>query len=137
MPVDAVTAAGGTAMYSSQPARAPKQSMDSEVFMNLLVTQLTHQDPSSPMDTNAMISQTTELAMMEKITALTETGQESFSLQMRAAAADLIGRTVSYTNPDGTETTGTATSVSYAAGVPVVMIGDAKVSLDAVSSVTA
>ena len=53
------------------------------MFMNLLVTQLQNQDPSSPMDTNQMIAQTTQLAMMEKLTDMTTTSQENFSLQMR------------------------------------------------------
>ena len=42
-------------MYTGEVTRAPKQAMDSEVFMSLLVTQLRNQDPSSPMDTNQMI----------------------------------------------------------------------------------
>ena len=42
-----------TSITSTAPTRVPKQAMDSTVFMDLLVTQLRNQDPSSPMDTNA------------------------------------------------------------------------------------
>jgi flagellar basal-body rod modification protein FlgD len=111
--------------------------MDGEMFLSLLVTQLQNQDPSSPMDTNQMISQTTQLAMMEQITALTTTGTENFSLQMRMAAATLVGQDVSYTGADGTTVTGVASSVSYSDAVPQVTIDGISIALDAISGITA
>lgn len=122
-------------MYATAPTRTPKQTMDSEVFLSLLVAQLRNQDPSSPMDTNAMIAQTTQLAMMEQLTAMSKASDESFALQMRSAAAALLGHEVSYTDADGNDATGTVTSVSYAGSVPTVTIGDVTVPLDAVSGV--
>ncbi|MCQ2002034.1 flagellar hook capping FlgD N-terminal domain-containing protein [Arthrobacter zhaoxinii] len=133
MPVEAVTAPGGIATEAT--TRAPKQTMDSEVFMHLLVTQLRNQDPSSPMDTNEMIAQTTQLASMEQLTAMAKMDEENFSLQMRIAAAALIGQTVTYTNDEGVSVTGTAKSVSYAAGVPTVNINGEDVLLDRISGV--
>jgi len=134
MPVDAVQESPG--IYATTPARTPKQAMDSEVFMTLLVTQLRNQDPSSPMDTNEMIAQTTQLAMMERLTALADTTTESFSLQMRIAAAGLVGQTVGYTAEDGTPVTGVAASVSFAGPVPTVSVGGVDVPLDAISRVS-
>jgi flagellar basal-body rod modification protein FlgD len=135
MPVDAVTATSG-GIYTNSPAREPKQVMDNEVFMSLLVTQLRNQDPSSPMDTNQMIAQTTQLAMMEQLTNLATVNDENFSLQMRSAAAALIGQEVSYTDADGETVTGIATAVSFAGPVPQVTVGDTDVALDAISGVT-
>jgi flagellar basal-body rod modification protein FlgD len=139
MPIDTVAAPDSTKGMYTTPAttRTPKQTMDSEVFMSLLVTQLRNQDPSSPMDTNQMISQTTQLAMMEKLTALSTTNDENFSLQMRMAAAALVGQEVSYTGEDGTSVTGIATAVSYAGPVPQVTVGGKDIALDAISGVTA
>lgn len=140
MPIENVTsvpAAAGASLYTAPAARTPKQSMDGELFMSLLVTQLQNQDPSSPMDTNAMISQFTELAMMEKTDALATTSAEGFSLQMRMAAAALIGQAVSYAGEDGQDVSGVARSVSYANGVPTVNVDGTDVPLDAISAVTA
>ena len=123
-------------LYAAQPTRAPKQVMDGEMFLHLLVTQLRNQDPSSPMDTNQMISQTTQLATMERLTELAGTGKEDFSLQMRSAAAALLSREVSYTGEDGQTITGIATAVSYAGAVPQVTIAGVDVALDAISGVT-
>ena len=89
------------------------------------------------MDTNQMISQTTQLAMMEKLTALSTTADENFSLQMRTAAAALVGQNVTYTDATGASVTGIASAVSYAGPVPQVTVGTASVALDAISGVTA
>ena len=125
-----------TGLYTNQVARDPKQTMDSEVFMHLLVTQLRNQDPSSPMDTNQMIAQTTQLAQMEKMTQMAETSTEDFSLQMRIAAASFVGKQVTYTGNDGVTVTGVAASVSFAGAVPTVSVGGVNVPLDLVSGIT-
>ena len=125
------------AAQQSSAGRTTKSSMDSEMFMNLLVTQLKNQDPSSPMDTNQMMSQTTQLSMMEQITNQTTTENEGFSLQMRTSASALVGREVSYTGPDGKAVTGTATSVSFAESVPKVTVGGKEVALDLISGISA
>jgi flagellar basal-body rod modification protein FlgD len=132
------TAAADTAsgIYSGSTTRAPKQTMDSEVFMKLLVTQLRTQDPTSPMDSNQMISQTTQLSMMEKMTELSTTSTENFSLQMRIAAAAIVGKQVSYSDAAGVSHTGTASSVSFAGSVPQVKVGDVDVALDSISGIT-
>ena len=138
MPVDPVASTSGTGLYTTATAaRTPKQTMDGEVFMNLLVTQLRNQDPSSPMDTNEMISQTTQLAMMEQMTDLTKTNQENFSLQMRSAAAALLGQTASYVDAAGKPVSGVVSAVSFASAVPMVTIGGTEVALDALSGVGA
>jgi len=134
--VSAVGSTGSTAFYATAPTRAPKQTLDSEAFMNLLVTQLKNQDPSSPMDTNQMISQTTQLAMMEQLTSMNSTGTESFALQMRIAASALVGQQVGYNDSDGNPVTGTATSVSFTGKTPTVTIDGVSVALDSITGVT-
>ncbi|HEX9089666.1 MAG TPA: flagellar hook capping FlgD N-terminal domain-containing protein [Arthrobacter sp.] len=134
MPIAAVTPAAGVS--SATPTRAPKQTMDGDMFMQLLVTQLKNQDPSSPMDTNAMMAQTTQLSMMEKLTTMATTSNENFSLQMRTAAAALIGKSVSFTGADGKEATGVASSVSYSGSVPQVTVNGTSIALDALSGVS-
>ncbi|WP_028277078.1 flagellar hook capping FlgD N-terminal domain-containing protein [Arthrobacter sp. I3] len=129
-------AAAGEATRASA-VRTPSQTMDANVFMSLLVTQLKNQNPSAPMDTNQMMSQTLQLSMMEKMTELTTNSKEGFSLQMRTAAAQLIGHSVGYTLADGTTGTGVASSVSYAGSVPSVTIGDLSVPLDSITGLTA
>ncbi|MCT9868465.1 flagellar hook assembly protein FlgD [Paenarthrobacter aurescens] len=135
MTISAIAASSGVG--SGEAARTPVKTMDSEVFMSLLVTQLRYQDPSAPMDTNQMMSQSVQLSMMEKMTELTAGAKESFSLQMRTAAAQIIGTQVSYTLADGTKGDGIASAVSFAGGVPTVTVGEAKVPLDLITGMAA
>ncbi|SEB89990.1 flagellar basal-body rod modification protein FlgD [Paramicrobacterium humi] len=134
-PVDAVQATGSAASLQT-PVPERKQTLDSEVFMKLLVAQLKNQDPSSPMNTNEMISQTTQLAMMEQLTAMSTTSTENFALSMRQTAAALVGQQATYLDADGVEQSGLVTSVSFAGSVPQVTIGDTTVPLDAVSGIS-
>ncbi len=120
----------------SSVGNVSKQKMDGEMFLQLLVAQLRAQDPSSPMDTNAMMTQTSQLASMEQLTTMSNLTQESFSLQMRMAASGLIGKEVSYVDADGKEQKGIATAVSFADAVPMVTVGDKSIRLDAISGVT-
>lgn len=136
--VDSISAASRAAATADTAPPAKKQAMDAEVFLQLLVTQLSNQDPSSPMDTNQMMAQTTQLAMMEQLTALTTTSTESFALSMRQTAAALIGHEASYVDAEGVTRTGVVSRVSFAdGGVPLVVIGDASVSLDSLSGLSA
>jgi flagellar basal-body rod modification protein FlgD len=141
MPIDGITGtvdqAAQAAALAANSASQKSQTMDSQVFMKLLVTQLQNQDPSSPMDTNQMISQQTQLAMMEQMTNQTTTANENFSLQMRIAAANLVGKQVSYTDAvTGTSVTGTASAVSYANSVPTVTVNGKEVALDVISGIS-
>jgi flagellar basal-body rod modification protein FlgD len=127
---------GATSLTSATPTRTPKQALDSSVFMDLLVTQLKNQDPSSPMDTNAMIGQTTQLAMMEKLTQLATDSTQGLSVQQRAAAAALIGKAVTYLTGDGTAGAGRVGSVSYSGSTPTLTIGGASIPLGSITGIT-
>jgi Flagellar hook capping protein len=137
MPIESVTAAAQTAAATAAATTsAPKQTLDAEVFLQLLVAQMKNQDPSSPLDTNEMMAQTTQLAMMEQLTALADTFTESFALSMRQTAAALVGTQATYVDADGVTQTGLVTKVSFESSVPLVTIGDTTVPLDAVSGIT-
>jgi len=125
-----ISAAGASTYTGTTGATSRQQTMNSEVFLHLLVTQLRNQDPSSPMDTNEMMAQTTALASMEQLTRLTTLTDESFSLQMRAAASALLGQTVEYVAEDGSTKSGTVASVSFADKVPVVTVDGTTIRLD-------
>lgn len=133
--IDAISAA--SAAQTQPPATpAPKQTLDSEVFLKLLVAQLTNQDPSSPMDTNAMIAQTTQLASMEQLTALTTTAAEGFALSMRQTAAALMGQRAQFVDDEGVTRTGLVSEISFAESVPVLTIDGVQVRLDAVTGLS-
>jgi flagellar basal-body rod modification protein FlgD len=132
--IDSTTFTAGI-QTGSTPAAAPKQEMDSEVFMALLVAQLRNQDPSSPMDTTEMMAQQTQLASMEKLTEISEVSQEQFALSMRMAAMGLVGREVSYVGEDGSAVAGHAASASFASAVPTIAVDGEDIDLDRILSI--
>jgi flagellar basal-body rod modification protein FlgD len=112
-------------------------TLTSQDFLNLLVAQLKNQDPSNPMDSTQLMTQTTQLSEMQQLSDMATTSQQAFGLQMRMAAASLVGQQVTYTDTAGKAASGTVSSVSYAGSVPTVAVGSDVVALDSVSAVTA
>lgn len=138
MSIDTSYASGpAAAQGAGSTASATPGTLDKQAFLELLVTQLRYQDPTSPMDTNALMAQTTQLSTMESLTELSTTQREAFALQMRSSAAALVGQHITWTDADGAARSGVVSGVSYSAGVPSVRVGDTDVALDAVASVTA
>ena len=136
--IDAIVAASTTPVSptATTTTNPGKQKLDGQMFLQLLVTQLRAQDPSSPMDTNAMMSQTAQLSSMEAMTNLTSVTNDQFSLQMRMAASGMVGKNVSYTDADGVTQTGLVSGVSFNTSIPTVTIGSTSIRLDAISGVT-
>jgi flagellar basal-body rod modification protein FlgD len=133
MTVAATTATSGTSITSTAATTTPIQSYNSDLFLKLLVTQLQNQDPSSPMDSTQMVAQTSQLASMQQMTAMATSTADSYSLQQRTSAANVIGKTVSWTDSDGVAQSGVATAVAYsstAGTAPTITVGTQTVSLD-------
>ncbi len=131
------TAAAGTSLTSTTATRATSQEYNSKLFLKLLTTQLANQDPSSPMDSTQMIAQTSQLASMEQLTKLTQTTTDTYALQQRSAAANIIGKQVSWTDSAGAVKTGTASAVTFSStGTPTITVGGDKVALTDLTGIT-
>ena len=72
-------------------------SLDSEAFLNMLLTQLAYQDPSEPMSNAEMVSQLADLTIMEQSAELTQ-AMEGLRRQMYDSqglyASGLVGKGV-------------------------------------------
>lgn len=93
-----ISAIGGSTGISSGKTREP-QSLGQDVFLNLLVTQLKHQDPLNPMEATEFVSQLaqfTELDEMRKISA----GQKDLTYYLASlnnfSALGLLGKEVEF-----------------------------------------
>jgi flagellar basal-body rod modification protein FlgD len=130
----------GTSIHSGGTSATPKanQEYNSQLFLKLLVTQLANQDPSAPMDSTAMVSQTAQLASMEQMTSLNATSTNNYQTQMQATATSMLGRTVSWTDANGAAQSGKVSAVTFSGtGTPQLTVGTNTVGLSAVSGVTA
>ncbi|MED3499104.1 flagellar hook assembly protein FlgD [Brevibacillus agri] len=81
--------------------------LDNNAFMKLLLEQLKHQDPMSPMDNSQFIQQTSMMTMVEKITKMaTLMEQSNNSMLTLEKYESLIGRTATYSLTTKDEVTG-------------------------------
>jgi flagellar basal-body rod modification protein FlgD len=110
--------------------------LDSQAFLKLLVAQLKYQDPTNPADSTQFMAQTAQFTMVEKLTALTQQSTDQLASQRIAQAAQMVGRTVTWTDADGVSRTGTASGARLLPTGPVLVVDGREVSLAAVTEIT-
>lgn len=96
----------GKTQNGSTSATNPKGAIDKDGFLKLFVAQLTHQDPSSPMDTNDSINQMASFSMVEQTTNMAASNTRIAQSLATSQAVALIGKTVTYVAEDDTLKTG-------------------------------
>jgi len=88
------------------------KDLDINQFLQLMVSELTHQDPLNPMDNTQLVQQIGELRSIAASDQLTTTLQSLQTQQSLTTASSLIGKTVTALGADGEDVTGTVSSVS-------------------------
>jgi flagellar basal-body rod modification protein FlgD len=111
-------------------------SKDKDMFLQLLVAQMKYQDPTSPADSTQFLTQSAQFTNLEKMENLSNQMGLMLSSQMAFGASSLVGRSVSYTLPDGTSGAGTVSGVDFGADGPVLSVGDVDVPISNILSVT-
>ncbi len=77
-----------------QESRGVKRTLDKDDFLKLLVTQLSHQDPTQPMEDREFIAQMAQFTALEQITNLNKEFSSVARLIATSQAIGLLGRTV-------------------------------------------
>jgi flagellar basal-body rod modification protein FlgD len=83
---------------SAQTTAGSVQSLSQSDFLSLLTTQLTHQDPTNPTDSNQFIGQMAQFSTVSGIKDLLTSFQSlssSLTADQSLQAANLVGKTVS------------------------------------------
>lgn len=111
------------------------KSLNADTFMKLFIAQMTHQDPSNPLDPSAMLSQLADLTAVQKQTAMAESFTKALRTENFNLARGLIGHQVAYKLNDELHS-GVVESATEQEGVIGVIIGDEFVSLDDVVQIS-
>jgi flagellar basal-body rod modification protein FlgD len=115
----AITGTTGTTL--SNPTAT---QLNGKNFLDLMMTQLTHQDPTNPSDPSQYLS---ELAQMTSVEQETNTAQSTAASATAAAvnqAVGLIGHTVSYIDQStGKTVSGAVQKVAITSSGPTLTIG--------------
>jgi len=106
-------------------------------YMNLLITQLQHQNPLEPMSNDQMASQLAQLSQLEQLEHQSKTFDKVLQAQEVAQATALIGRRVSFFPSDADEPlTAEVEAVELVDGEVMLVAGGEKVALGDVVAIT-
>jgi len=144
-----------TANSTTDTTSTADNTMGKDQFLELLVTQLKYQDPLDPMDNSQFVAQLATFSSLEQMTNLNTSMDtlytnldsymaNSYALQATNSMASMIGKEISYINPDSTDAdgnltgeilTGTVESVVISNGTPYYKVNDQAVSLDYITEI--
>ena len=135
MQVTSVPPANNTPPVNSTPPAGVQSTADAnsatdafglsfESLLEIILTQLTYQDPLKPMDNFEFVSQLAQFSQIQQTQSLNDKIDGLLASQSTSQATGLLGKTVDI--PAGATTlTGTVTAVSFSNGEPRVSIGTA------------
>jgi flagellar basal-body rod modification protein FlgD len=106
------TAAGASLNTGSGKEVRDMKDLDINQFLQLMIAELTNQDPLNPMDNTQLVQQIGELRSIAASDQLTGTLQSMQTQQSLTTASSLIGKTVKAVTTDNQEVTGKVDSVS-------------------------
>ena len=98
--------------------RTASSSLGKDDFLKLLVGQMKNMDPlgAGNSDPSQSMAQMTQYSMLEQLTNLSKANEQLAAQTKTASTIALIGKTVTYSQADGTPATGTVEQVATAGG---------------------
>ncbi len=130
---------GASSSQSQQTSQSsstdPFDSLNTNTFIQLLVTEMENQDPMNPMSNSDILQEIGEIRSVDATTQLTTTLNSILTGQNVATAGSLIGRNITGTDSSGNNVTGTVSSVSLANGTATLNVGSQSVPLSNVTQI--
>lgn len=120
-----------------QAARTATNALDADQFMQILLAQMTHQNPLEPMDNAEMTTQFSQLNSLQELREIHTSMDKLAASNQVIYLASLIGKTVKVNRTDGNVLEGVVEEVFTEKDNPQLRIGTEKVSLDDVIEVKA
>ena len=91
--------------------RKPKQELGKDDFLQLLVAQLTHQDPTSPLEDTQFVAQMAQFTSLEQFTNMNRSFETLNKLIGDSSAVNVVGKQVDIEQSSGT-VSGTITAAT-------------------------
>jgi len=82
------------------PGRKPQQSLGKDDFLKLLITQLSHQDPTAPMQDKEFIAQMAQFSSLEQMTSMASDFSKLTTMITGSEASTALGRNVELLDGD-------------------------------------
>lgn len=113
--------------------------LDFQSLLQIILQQLTYQDPLKPMDNFQFVSQLAQFSELQQMQTLNTSISNLLASQASSQALGLLGKVVDFSTTGASRVTGTVKSVTFASGQPSLTIktvaGDTVANV-ALSSVT-
>jgi flagellar basal-body rod modification protein FlgD len=112
--------------------------LNGKQFLELMMMQLTHQDPTNPTDPTQYLSELAQMTQVEQETNTAQSTAQSATAQAVSSAVSLIGHTVTYLDrTSGQAVSGTVQKVNITSAGPTLTIsGVANVAPSSVTEVS-
>ena len=104
-------------------------ALDSNQFMQILMAQLTHQNPLEPMSNDQMMSQFSQLNSLQELRSIHVAMDQVSVSNQTTYLASLIGKTVKGNHPNGDPFEGVVDGVITEQDNPQLLIGNETVDL--------
>ena len=102
--------------------RTASQQLGKDDFLKLLITQLSNQDPTSPMEDTQFISQMAQFSSLEQMTNMNESFNKMAAMINSSQATSTLGKTVEVDLGD-TTSQGVVEATSFGANPQVMVNG--------------
>jgi flagellar basal-body rod modification protein FlgD len=133
--VDVTTVSNNNSLFNNTKTFEQKSILGKDDFLRILVTQLSNQDPSSPLQDKDFIAQLATFSSLEQMTNLNKAFEKFASSQMNQYTA-AIGKEISWTPPGNTSpVSGVVTGISSQNGNYFYMVGNEKVPTEIVTEI--
>jgi flagellar basal-body rod modification protein FlgD len=132
-----VTGSTSTSNTDSNNVPLPStQLLSQQDFLNLLVAQMTAQDPLKPTDSQDLLSQMTQFSTLNANNNLQSQLVNMQLGQQVTSASALLGKQVTLQLDSKTTTQGIVTGIDTSASTPQIIVNGQSYTLDKVSSIT-
>ncbi|MCL2763093.1 MAG: flagellar hook assembly protein FlgD [Treponema sp.] len=86
--------------HKLNPGRKPQQSLGKDDFLKLLITQLSHQDPTAPMQDKEFIAQMAQFSSLEQMTSMAADFAKLTTMLTGSEASSALGKNVELLDGD-------------------------------------
>lgn len=111
---------------SSTNSSASAYGLDFQSLLQIILSQLTYQDPLKPMDNFQFVSQLAQFSQLQQSQVLNDNMQTLLSAQAASQATSLLGRTVDYLPQGATSAalsaSGVVQAISFAGSSPTLTV---------------
>lgn len=130
--VDITSQTNANSIFNKVKTYEQQSSLGKDDFLRILVTQLSNQDPTNPLQDKDFIAQMATFSSLEQMTNLNK-AFEQFSSRQLSQYALVIGKEISWTDQaSGTTKNGVVKGVSAENGSYYYQVGNEKIPMDKV-----